>query len=742
MNLRLLTLIGILIVSRRLHAQDKYNFSFEQIDSSHHPVGWDLPSSEKDYAVRLDSANPQNGKYAVSIRQLPNAKAGYGGLSTTIAPPAEGSVLRLTGYIKTENVAGYAGLWFRLQDHANTVIGFKGMQQQYIHGTNDWKEYSIEIPYNAKAAGRIVVGALLAGSGKMWVDDLHLYVDGKAAGLVPAKALTSPRTIDAETLKIASDALTRDYSPAKLDQLAEFGRIWGFLKYYHPAITGGQFNCDSILVSLVPRILNATPQAAYRLVEAMIDSLGPVPACSRCARDSATDIRLKPDYGGIFTDNDLPASLVKKLAFIRDNYDGRNDSYYLGLTQNGGLEVYNESNYGYSSCPPAIVRLIALFRYWNIVEYYYPYRNLATEGWNNVLPELIPAFIGAANKNEYLLACIKMIAHVHDSHAGFGASSDLDSLKGLYMIPVRAKFVERELVVIHSFGQDSSALETGDIIKKIDGVPVDELVKKYLPLTTGSNEASQLRDLPGAYGWLMRSNVATATLTIEHNGQAKEITVQRIPYTKAARYFPFSDIPDGPAFKLMDHNIGYIVPDKLTDKDLDTIRALFKDTRGIIIDMRCYPSTFMPFTYGGWFKATTTPFAYFTRNSTHIPGVFVQAGPVKNGGPSADTYKGKLVIIVNSMTQSQAEYTTMALRSTPGAIVVGSTTAGADGNVSQLSLPGGVATALSGLGVFYPDWGQTQRVGVRIDLPVHQTIEGIRQGRDEYLEAAIDSILH
>jgi hypothetical protein len=73
-----------------------------------------------------------------------------------------------------------------------------------------------------------------------------------------------------------------------------------------------------------------------------------------------------------------------------------------------------------------------------------------------------------------------------------------------------------------------------------------------------------------------------------------------------------------------------------------------------------------------------------------------------------------------------------------GAVVVaGSTTSGADGNVSTVPLPGGFNFLFSGIGVFYPDHTPTQRVGIVPDIVVTPTIEGIRVGRDEVLEAAI-----
>jgi C-terminal processing protease CtpA/Prc len=100
-----------------------------------------------------------------------------------------------------------------------------------------------------------------------------------------------------------------------------------------------------------------------------------------------------------------------------------------------------------------------------------------------------------------------------------------------------------------------------------------------------------------------------------------------------------------------------------------------------------------------------------------------------------------VVILVDETSQSQAEYTAMALRVAPGAVVVGSTTAGADGNVSPIPLPGGLRTMISGIGVFYPDRTPTQRIGIVPDVVAMPTVEGLRMGRDEVLEAAVRVIL-
>jgi C-terminal processing protease CtpA/Prc len=71
-------------------------------------------------------------------------------------------------------------------------------------------------------------------------------------------------------------------------------------------------------------------------------------------------------------------------------------------------------------------------------------------------------------------------------------------------------------------------------------------------------------------------------------------------------------------------------------------------------------------------------------------------------------------------------------------MIVGSQTAGADGDVFSIVLPGNYRTRISGRGVYYPDGGETQRVVIVPDIKVKPTIEGIRNGKDEVLERAME----
>ena len=141
-----------------------------------------------------------------------------------------------------------------------------------------------------------------------------------------------------------------------------------------------------------------------------------------------------------------------------------------------------------------------------------------------------------------------------------------------------------------------------------------------------------------------------------------------------------------------------------------------------------------------YIKPEPTPFVKFTNGNIDNPGLFTFKYSLSNGSKNKDYYKGKIVILIDERTQSQAEYTTMALRTAPNAVVMGSQTAGADGNVSLIHFPGGFGSYISGIGVFYPDGKETQGIGIVPDIEVKPTIAGIKKGTDELLEKAMQYI--
>src|ERR1019366_5846369 len=101
-------------------------------------------------------------------------------------------------------------------------------------------------------------------------------------------------------------------------------------------------------------------------------------------------------------------------------------------------------------------------------------------------------------------------------------------------------------------------------------------------------------------------------------------------------------------------------------------------------------------------------------------------------------YKGKTVMLIDERTTSQAEHTGLYLEASNGTKFVGSPTAGANGDVTNFCVPGGIWINFTGQGVRHADGRQLQRVGLVPDREVRATLRGIRAGGDEGLDKALE----
>ncbi len=103
-------------------------------------------------------------------------------------------------------------------------------------------------------------------------------------------------------------------------------------------------------------------------------------------------------------------------------------------------------------------------------------------------------------------------------------------------------------------------------------------------------------------------------------------------------------------------------------------------------------------------------------------------------------YKGKTVMIIDERTQSQAEHTGLLFEAANGSRFIGSPSAGANGDVTYFALPGSLSVKFSGAEVRHADGRQLQRVGLTPDVAVRPTLKGLREGRDEVLERAVEDL--
>jgi C-terminal processing protease CtpA/Prc len=736
--MRFLSSLALLLISCcKLYAQTTLNGGFETLNSKRKPTGWNLAyNTGPAYRITLDSAVKLHGKYSVAIA-YEAGKGRFGAISHHIRQTFIGKKVTLFGSIKTENVEGMASLFLSVNG-VNGQIDAADMVNKKLSGTNDWQDFYIQMPYSERDAISLDVGAFLVGNGKIWVDSLRLYVDDAPLSKAPVHLL---KAINDTAFNRSSGISHISLNKEIIYRLTLLGQWWGFLKYHHPAIAKGDYNWDNELFRLLPRYLKCRTNAqASALLEKWVDRLGKPQPCRNCRPWTALkNIASKPDYGSIFTNNVFSNSLKAKLKYVLNNHES-NYNYYISLPL---VPAFTHESSLESLYPDAGYRLLSLYRYWNMMQYFNPNRNLISEDWNTILPQFIPQIVNAHDQTDYILTLSQLIAHIHDGHA-FIQSAALEQYQGKYRLPVAAHFVEDKLVVTGYYKDTLEAkrlFKVGDVITAINGVKVNELMRRYLPLLSASNYDSKLRDMPRNY--LLRSNNKQFEISLLQNGKVTQVLANAAEVSKINAYNDARSMhAKEPGYYLLNKDIGYIFSAMYKTSNLQDIKNAFKNTKGIVIDMRAYPSDEMEQGLGGYIKSDRSSFAKFSQGSLAYPGLFTFTEASVNGKENSDHYKGKVVVLVNALTQSNAEFVTMALQSAPNVVVVGSTTAGADGNITlPIALPGMVHTFISGLGAYYPDGTTAQRSGVKINYVIRPTIKAIAEGRDEVLQKAKELIL-
>jgi C-terminal processing protease CtpA/Prc len=732
------SLIAVYLVCiSSLFSQKDLNLNFEKLNTAGRPEKWFVPKDNPGYSFAIDSTIKQSGKYALRIT-CKGAEKSYAVCSNGVPARYSGKMITLKGYIKTEEVNdGWAGLWLRI-DGEGTPLQFDNMEDRGVKGTSDWKEYNIKLKY-PEGAKQIVFGVLTTGSGKVWIDNLSVFIDNTPVEKAQEKVMVASKA-DADTAFLSGSRISiESLTPQQIENLAVLGKVWGFLKYYHPNIAKGDYNMDAELFRVMPQILSAKEeiQRAIVLLE-WVKKFGPVPVCRFCKEPEKDKVHSLPDLDWINDEKLLTKALSDQLTEIRNNRN-HEKHYYIELTPGVGNPVFkNEKAYANMVTPDAGYRVLSLFRYWNMIHYFFPYKYAIGEDWNKVLHEFLPKFVAGNDSLKYRLAELELIARIHDTHAGF-YSSIVEDHWGNFISPAQVKFIEDKAVVTGFYDErksGESGLMIGDVILMVGQKKVEDIVRDYEPYSPASNRPVQLRNIARS---LLRSNKENIEVTVQRDGKTIELTIPLVNNGSINQFKEFSGVTDT-CFKFIDKDIAYFNLGRIKSKYVKNLMKKCEGTKGMIIDLRNYPSDFMVYEMDKYLLPKQTEFAKFTTGDPTYPGVFYMSAPVKNGRKNDNFYKGKIIILVNELTQSQAEYTTMALRTAPNATVIGSTTAGADGNISHIILPGGSQTIISGIGVFYPNGQPTQRVGIIPDIEVKPTLKGIKEGKDEVLEKAIELI--
>jgi C-terminal processing protease CtpA/Prc len=733
-------LFGCLCAMLLCHAQDRgpgladfLNFEGDQPGGI--PRGW---NGGPPTTIFADGQVVHGGRWSVRFERHSDSPQTFSQMNRSMAIDFAGATVELRGFLRTEEVSDFAGFWMR-EDGDSGSVEFDNMQARQIKGTTGWTEYSIKLPVN-KEGKRLVYGVLMGGTGKAWADDLQLLVDGKPVWEAP-KAERPKTILDTDReFDGGSKIILTELTKAQTANLVTLGKVWGFLKYHHPEVTSGKRQWDYELFRVLPAILAAPDRAAANTaLRNWTDGLGSVAACEACARLDENKLHLRPDLNWIGDQAALGKELSGRLQAIHKNRLAGKQFYVSLMPGVGNPSFDRELAYQSMAVPDGGFQLLAVYRFWNIIEYWSPYRGILGENWDQVLAEFIPRVALARNAEDYQRELMALIARDHDTHANLWSSIQVRPPAGACQIPVVVRFVENQAVVTGYTADEpgkATGLKAGDAILELDGVPVPNLVESWAPYYAVSNEAARMRDMARS---LTRGACGDVKVRVRRANETVAIATSRSPGGNPGSRSMLHDRP-GDTFQRLPDNIAYLKLSSVKIAEAAGYIDSAAGTKGLIVDIRNYPSEFVVFALGELLVEKETEFARFTVGDLANPGAFQW----RNGDklqPKKPHYSGKVVILVDEDSQSQAEYTSMAFRTAPGAKVVGSTTAGADGNVSPFALPGSLKSMISGIGVFYPDGRPTQRVGIVPDVEVRPTIAGIRAGKDEVLDAAVRLIL-
>ena len=730
-------LLAALLSPAVTSAQDRADLSamlaFEGPVDNGVPRGW---RSTAPGTFSVDETVVRAGRAAGRLRHTGSTGAGSA-ITLSIPVNLRGQVLELRGFVRTEEVSGLAGLLMR-QEAGGSVIAEASMASRPIRGTTDWTQYRIRLTLDPGVLD-LTVGAWVYGDGTVWVDDLELFVDGVPIADVP-RMPRAPTVLETDTeFAQGSGVELTELSPEQVEHLAALGEVWGFLKYHHPRIASGELHWDFELFRALPAVLEAASAAARnRTLADWAERIGEPEPCDLCAQLPG-DLHLGPEPDWIRDESRFGRPLAAYLEHVYANRFAAESQLYVHMGPVGNALFDRELPYGDLHAPDGGYRLLALFRYWNIIRYWFPYRDVIGEPWEDVLVEFIPEIMAAASRAEYEAVLTRLIVRIHDSHARLVGTTSVRPPLGACHLPVWVRFIGGRPVVAREAAEadgpeSGSGLAVGDVLLSLDGEPVETLIEEWLPYYSGSNRTARLAELALA---MTRGACATAAVLVERGAAGLELSVERLP--RDGLQPPPHDLP-GEAFQLLSEDVAYL---KLSGVEAAEAARYIEEasgTRGLVIDIRNYPSDFVVFALGQHLARERTPFAAFTAPDAANPGVF-HWGYVPMHEPAPPHYDGKVVILVDEATISQAEYTAMAFQVAPDAVIVGSTTRAADGNISVIPLPGGLRTGISGIGVFYPDRRPTQRVGIVPDVYSAPTVEGLREGRDEVLEQALREIL-
>lgn len=370
------------------------------------------------------------------------------------------------------------------------------------------------------------------------------------------------------------------------------------------------------------------------------------------------------------------------------------------------------------------VRLADVIIAWNVFQHFYPYFDVVDVDWDAELMNTLDDAMDDETEEDFFYTLSRMVAKLNDGH-GNVMHRFLFSQLGP---PIRVEWVENELVVTAS--KENENVQRGDIILSLDGVEAKEYLEDAEKYISGSPQWKRFQSC-WRFGYGKKGTIAK--LLIQRGHDTTEVALER----------SFQGIVEEwnrPPIQELHAGIYYVNLDKAPWKTIQSQLDKLANAKGVVFDMRGYPKGNHEIichlleekdTSNAWMQIPQ--FTY--PDQENIVGFQTMGWQLM---PKEPKIKGKVVFITDGRAISYAESFMSFIEHYRLGEIVGQPTAGANGNNNPFSLPGGFRIGWTGMRVVKHDGSQHHQIGIQPTVPVHRTLQGVIDGRDELLEKALE----
>ncbi|MEM8901909.1 MAG: S41 family peptidase, partial [Bacteroidota bacterium] len=325
----------------------------------------------------------------------------------------------------------------------------------------------------------------------------------------------------------------------------------------------------------------------------------------------------------------------------------------------------------------------------------------------------------------------ELMAATQDGHGFVNITDYSGKWNGVGVWPT---LIEDRLIVETLTKSSSEKIMLGDEIVSIDGKPALETLRREMDITAGSHQFKK-RLVLGTLLYSSSESDSMALTLLNKDGVAYQVNMPYLDSVWKKRKYLYEKIEE------VEEGIYYISLDRIEDEDLQQALPELMKAEGIIFELKRYPNCSPEFLRYLTYKPIKS--ARWNVPKISYPDQLHLAEYDTSGRWTiypAKQYLGskKITFVISGRAISYAESLMGIIEHYQlGPIVGEEATAGTNGNVNRIELPGGFRVNYTGMKVLKHDGSQHHLIGIQPTHPVTITQQAIRERRDELIEEAL-----